>query len=323
MTTRAAQGSPFHEGELTVQERSGVLEEADFLGRRMFRPFLTEQHREFFAQLPYLLVGSMDDQGQPWASMLFGRPGFVHSPEPVSLAIDAQVAAGDPLRAALRPDSALGVLGIQLHTRRRNRMNGHVRDVSAGGFTLQVDQSFGNCPKYISARVPVALVPPAAAAPPVAEGGRLSDAAVQCIETADTCFIASASAGALDAGDSREGVDVSHRGGRPGFVRALRNDNETTLYMPDFSGNNAFNTLGNLSRYPRAGLLFPDFASGDLLMLACTAEIRWDGPELAQFAGAERMLILRVSSGLHFPKSMPFRWSEAVPGPHVERTGRW
>jgi predicted pyridoxine 5'-phosphate oxidase superfamily flavin-nucleotide-binding protein len=312
--------SPFHAGELAVQAQSGVLDEAAMLGR-MFRPYLTEQHREFFAQLPMLLVGSMDHAGQPWASMLFGAPGFVHSPDALTLQVDAQPAQADPLHAALRKGASLGVLGIQLQTRRRNRLNGRIRALTPQGFTLDVDQSFGNCPKFISPRTPRArdTVPRVAAA----EQAILSDAAAAVIARADTCFIASASAREFAGDDTREGVDVSHRGGKPGFVRVERTADTTQLFMPDFPGNNAFNTLGNLARYPRAGLLVPDFATGDLLSLACNAEILWDGPELARFKGAERMLVLTVVSGLYFPGVMPFQWSEALPGLQVERTGSW
>lgn len=312
--------SPFHKGELAVQAQSGVLDEAAMLGK-MFRPYLTEQHREFFAQLPMLLVGSLDDAGQPWATMLFGAPGFVHSPDALTLQVDTQPANGDPLRAALRTGASLGVLGIQLQTRRRNRLNGRIRELTPLGFTLDVDQSFGNCPKFISPRTPQSrdVVQLAAAT----EQAKLSDAAAALIARADTCFIASASARTFAGDDTREGVDVSHRGGKPGFVRVDRTADTTKLYMPDFPGNNAFNTLGNLARYPRAGLLVPDFATGDVLSLACTTEILWDGPELARFKGAERMLVLTVVSGLYFPKLMPFQWSQAQPGLQVERTGSW
>jgi hypothetical protein len=66
------------------------------------------------------------------------------------------------------------------------------------------------------------------------------------------------------------GVDVSHRGGKPGFVRL---DDDCTLIVPDFSGNCQFNTFGNLELNPRAGMLFVDFDRGNLLYLTGTAEV--------------------------------------------------
>ncbi len=81
------------------------------------------------------------------------------------------------------------------------------------------------------------------------------------IAAADTFFIATA-VGA-EAG-AAAGVDVSHRGGRPGFVQV--NDHRT-LTIPDYAGNHHFNTFGNLELNPRAGLLFVEFQRGDLLYL--------------------------------------------------------
>lgn len=74
-------------------------------------------------------------------------------------------------------------------------------------------------------------------------------------------------------------MDVSHRGGPPGFVRL----EGQTLTIPDYNGNRYFNTLGNLVSNPRAALLFVDFERGDVLHLQGTTEIVWDGPELRSF----------------------------------------
>lgn len=309
MTRAAPEASPFHAGELWVQERAGLRERAELLGN-MFRPAMPDQHRQFFAELPFVFVGSVDDAGQPWASMLIGEPGFIGSPDPTMLVVHARPFKGDPLAQSMREGARLGLLGIQLETRRRNRANGHVSEVGTSGFALEIDQSFGNCPKYIHRRhaEPLAATPAGALE---IESARLSDAVVACIQSADTCFIASVSAGAGDprANDPREGVDISHRGGARGFVEVRRSEAATTLCMPDYAGNNAFNTLGNLARYPRAGLLFPDFERGDLLQLACETEIIWEGPELARFEAAKRVVRFSVKRGLRLPSAMPFRWS--------------
>ena len=314
--------SPYHEGEQAMQARAGVRERAELMGQRMIRDFMPGQHRELFAELPFVLVGSMDARGQPWASMLWGRPGFVQSPDPRLLTLDALPIAGDPLADALTEGAPLGLLGIQLETRRRNRVNGRVAARHAHGFSLHVDQSFGNCPKYITARTPTfdeAHEPQPAME---VEGARLSPAAVACIEASDTCFIASAS-GPRASDDPREGVDVSHRGGKPGFVRVHDEDGPTVLTMPEFAGNNAFNTLGNLARYPRAGLLFPDFASGRVLSLTGSTEIVWEGHEVSRFRGALRLVRFRVARGLLLEDALPFTWSEAEPAAQLAQTGAW
>ena len=57
------------------------------------------------------------------------------------------------LRTALFQTGArLGLLGIDLATRRRNRLNAVVDSVADGKLHLSVLQSYGNCPKYIQAR---------------------------------------------------------------------------------------------------------------------------------------------------------------------------
>ena len=48
------------------------------------------------------------------------------------------------------------------------------------------------------------------------------------------------------------------------------------LVFADYPGNRMFNTLGNLAVYPGAGLLFMDFAAGDLLQLTGRARVEPD-----------------------------------------------
>ena len=120
-------------------------------------------------------------------------------------------------------------------------------------------------------------------------------AARAMISAADTCFVASY----VDVdGDTRKrAVDVSHRGGRTGFVQI----DSDRLTIPDFAGNLHFNTLGNLLLNPRAGLLFIDFGNGDLLHVTGTTEIIFDGPEVAAFQGAERLWRLQVTAVVRRP----------------------
>src|SRR3546814_5262714 len=108
---------------------------------------------------------------------------------------------------------------------------------------------FGNCPQYIQGRqhrfrdLPETIAAPH---PVTADGALLSPAATALVRAADTLFIASASATATAGSGLREqGADVSHRGGRPGFVRVTEDDGCSVLTIPDFSGNQFFNTLGN------------------------------------------------------------------------------
>jgi hypothetical protein len=58
---------------------------------------------------------------------------------------------------------------------------------------------------------------------------------------------------------------------------------------------------------PRAGLLFPNFATGDILMLATRATVIWDDPEVREFAGAQRLLRFQIDSTIRLPQSFPLR----------------
>ena len=308
----------FHDGERAVQSRVGVAERMATVGERSIRKYMPEQHREFFGLLPFVLVGSLDQTGQPWASVLSGPPGFVHSPDATHLRVDASCIPGDPLCTNLRPGAQVGMLGLQPHTRRRNRANGILAEVNTEGFTLAVAQSFGNCPKYIQAREARYGGPAPAAR--FERQHSLTEATARLISNADTFFLATAHPEAVRGGSRAQGVDISHRGGRPGFVRL---DGQGNLTVPDFVGNFFFNTLGNLAAHPFAGLLFMDYVSGDVLCLTASASIIWDGPEVAAFAGAQRLVRFTPLSIFLARAALPLRWGPMEISPHLTATGTW
>ena len=313
----------FHAGERAVQQRAGVAERMAEIGPRVIRDYMPDQHRDFFAQLPFVVLGSVDAQGQPWASVLAQPPGFIRSPDATLLRLQALPDVADPLAQTLQPGASIGLLGIEPHTRRRNRANGRVMALDGSGFGLRIEQSFGNCPKYIQAREPVYVASATAPAAAIASS-HLDAAALRLVRGADTFFIATAHSQALQPEGRAYGVDVSHRGGKPGFVRVEVDANgQQWLTAPDFLGNFFFNTLGNLAVHPQAGLLFIDYSTGDLLHVAVRAEILWDGPDLADFAGAQRLLRMQVLGALRRPGALALRWGEAQLSPVLEPTGVW
>lgn len=294
--------SPFHEGELEAQALAG--ESSRGAGIRSFMP---DQHRDFFALLPYLFAAGRDAQGKPIATVLTGPEGFVTSPTPNELAIAALPAPGDPADAAFSAGVPIGLLGLDLRTRRRNRANGVISERDGRGLKVAVNQSFGNCAKYIQLRQHE-FVPAAALA--TEELGRLDAAAALLIAQSDTLFIASG---------SETGLDISHRGGKPGFVRIEGN----RLSVPDFAGNSYFNTFGNLLRVPATSLLFIDFARGDVLQLQGIAQVIWSGPELVGLDGARRLLHVEVTRAWRRKAALPLRWGEPEPAPTTLATGIW
>lgn len=309
--------SAWHAGEVAAQRRYGLEGRMAEVGRQVMRDYMPEQHRDFFGLLPMLFLGGLDDAGQPWATALAGDPGFVASPDVRTLRIGAGLRPGDPLQGLLRVGDHVGMLGLQPVTRRRNRVNGVIEAVDADALTVGVLQSFGNCPKYIQAREHSAVEGEVVQPPQVRRSSTLTAQDRALIEAADTLFIASAHM-VPSAGRGR-GVDMSHRGGRAGFVRVEGDE----LTVPDFAGNYFFNTLGNLTVWPRAGLLFIDYTTGDMLHLAVDAEVIWEGAEVKAFPGAERLMRFRVREVVRNVAALPLRWAAPVMSPFLERTGSW
>lgn len=297
----------FHTDELAAQARAGVGAKSASI-----RDFMPEQHRSFFAALPHVFVATTDAAGWPLATLLEGNPGFVSSPDPRALHIHALPGADDPAYGRIREGLEIGLLGIDLTTRRRNRANGIVCDVDATGFTVAVQQSFGNCPQYIQRRT---LSRAEAARGRARELESLDDEARGLIARADTFFVASRSRAVGPAG----GADISHRGGRHGFVRAEGD----VLSIPDFRGNRYFNTLGNLLGEPRSSLLFLDFETGDVLQLQGMASIDWSPSAAERFEGAERIWQFRIARGWFRPRAAALRGASIDYSPVTLRTGTW
>ena len=144
--------SPWHAGEKRLQEQVGVSERMEVFGQKVIRDYMPDQHRAFYQQLPFIVAGAVDQGGKPWATLLEGPAGFVSSPDPRQLLIDCRPASDDPAASGLAAGGAIGLLGIELHTRRRNRINGLIAQGASGALQVRVEQSFGNCPQYIQLR---------------------------------------------------------------------------------------------------------------------------------------------------------------------------
>lgn len=319
-SSETALDSPFHEGEREIQMRLGIRDKMETFGRRTIRDHLPDQHRNFYVKLPFVLIGSVDDQGRPWASIVAGRPGFMASPDPNTLHVAARPLYGDPLLTTIRAGGNIGLLGIEPSTRRRNRLSGRVSELRADSFTVAVSQAFGNCPQYIQTREIEVLPEIDVVDEPrsVHHSDRLDPATRSLIESADTLFIATAFVGDSDA--ASHGVDVSHRGGKPGFVRV---EDDRTFLFPDFAGNDYFNTIGNISLNPKSGFLFVDFDSGDVAYMTGAAEIVWEGAELKAFVGAERLIRFRIDEVIRVEASVPLRFRFGAYSPMLSHTGSW
>jgi uncharacterized protein len=245
----------WHEGELEMQERAGVRALADRVGR-IINAEIPPVAAAFVAAQPFLVVSTVDASGQPTASLLGGAPGFASASDARTLTIAPAFGHDvfDDVFDNVEASGVIGILAIDLATRRRMRVNGTA--VRRGGsIVVTTREVYSNCPQYIT---------PRAFAP-----ASLQEASRDIIETADTFFLATA--------HPVHGADASHRGG------AVRVESPTRLSWPDLPGNNMFNSLGNLVVNPRCGLLFVDFARGATLRLRGRAAVHGDRERVVVF----------------------------------------
>ena len=309
MSTPAVKPAPFHSGELLAQQLAGG-------GPRGFaiRDAMPDQHRDFFAMLRYMLVATLDNDGWPTAAIVTGQPGFISSPEIDQLTIGNDANWLEGIKPLLTQGKPVGMLGIDLSNRRRNRVNGVIDHIDDEGMHLRVTQSFGNCPKYIQVRE----VEDAINATLIERQTfvSLDDKAHAMIANADTLFVATGSGTDVMA---EGGIDISHKGGRSGFIRIDHN----VLTIPDFIGNRYFNTLGNILIDPRSAILIVDFASGDVLHLQGRAKVLWHSDETQQIIGAQRLWRFHIERGWHAERAVALHWHLKEFASTTEATGIW
>ncbi len=268
----------YHEGEIALQERAGSRDMAAKIGNGIETAILLRA-RPFLAQQELLVLATGDAGGEVWASVWFGARGFAQSQDDgLTLAIDRRMTSAlevDPVAERLQPGCALGVLAIELESRRRLRMNGTVSRFDESSLELEIRESFPNCPKYIVKRHLRPRAPaPSPEGPRTARGSQLDAERIATISRSDTLFVASL--------HPTRGADASHRGGDPGFVRVL---SDHTLRIPDYAGNGMFQTLGNLHSTGRAGIVFLDFDGRRLLHVTGTTTLHFDQDEAALVTG--------------------------------------
>ncbi|MEU5598279.1 pyridoxamine 5'-phosphate oxidase family protein [Streptomyces sp. NPDC020298] len=279
----------YHHGSRAVQDRVGVRELADHVGRAMgtgIKPVAAA----FLELQPLLILGAADpDTGRVWATPLSGTPGFVRATGPHRMSVAGGPPPADPLATALTtPGTPVGTIALDPRTRRRMRLNGRLHPTERG-FAVEADQVFANCPKYLQKRQTYETVPDRVPGPP-RRTTELSPAQARFIETADTFFLATV---------HPHGADTSHRGGNPGFVQVT---SPRELTWRDYPGNSMFLTLGNLLTDPRAGLLLMDWTTGTTLQLTGEARTEYG-------TDGERRVRFTLTEAVETEFALPLRWS--------------
>jgi hypothetical protein len=297
---------PFHEGEIAVQERAGERDLARRIaagiGSRIVAgalPFLERQR--------LLAITATGNDGFLWTSVWCGEPGFVSSADGEHVSIRPtlmSVSPDDPVWRRLAAGRDVGMLAIEITSRRRLRINGTVEMMSGDEIRIVVRESVGNCPKYIQQRVLHTVATPALPEP--GESGQaLDDERRELVERVDTSFVGSI--------HSIRGADASHRGGKPGFIRVV---NAMTLRVPDYRGNGMFMTLGNFESDPRSSLVAVDFERSRAVSLSGAARLRYGVEHPMQpTGGTERYWELDVREWVQFDLPPGVHWELIDPSP--------
>lgn len=261
--------TPFHTGELKIQDKYNIKHDPRLV-ERLLKDHIMDGLIPFIEQQSTLILSTLDRQGNIWASMLVGDNGLIKvvGPKEIHIHLDRlRSTKKDILFENITPNSKIGVLFIDTATRSRYRLNG-LACLTKDKLELTVSEAYPNCPKYIQQRVPMFAKDSSELGINETEGTDLSDAHKKWIKDADTFFLGSMNA----VGD----MDASHRGGPTGFIELLK---DGTLKIPDYVGNDLFNTLGNFVQVPKAGLLFIDFEKGHSLQFTGEIKLVFDQEE--------------------------------------------
>jgi len=294
------QALPWHEGEDKIHKLTRVPP-SDNPTQPMLHPLAARR----VSASPTIALGTIDKQDRVWCTIWGGDVPIAQQVARGVIGIRTQVDASfDPVVQALYDGKDDGevvrqegkmISGLSIHLEERDRMKLFGRmmagslmaDESPTDATSNIDfttgqrgrmgnaqlvyhvtQSLGNCPKYLNKKT----IKSYQGAKPhlVSDSPLLSSEAISHIHAADLFFVASR---------GPEDMDCNHRGGLPGFLRVQPQTVSTpasVLVWPEYSGNNLYQTLGNITTNPSVGLVVPNFTNGNVLYLTGNAEILID-----------------------------------------------
>lgn len=256
----------YHQGEKAVQRMAGEETQAQS-NSRIIQDFVIKGAVNFIEKQAIAIVSSVDSDGTVWVSLLVGDYGFISVPSLKSVSFNKDAIhsdLNDIFYKNIINDPSVGVLFIELETRRRYRVNGLIEEVD-NRLNLTVKEAYANCPKYIQQRVFSMPERFDHKATTTASGKAMTPMITDWISSADTLFVGSQ--------DKTGKMDASHRGGKRGFVKIAENG---VLKIPDYQGNSMYNTLGNFYQNPQAGLLFIDFKNRRTLQLTGSVKLVFD-----------------------------------------------
>ena len=119
---------------------------------------------------------------------------------------------------------------------------------------------------------------------------RLSQRVTETVDEKQKKLIESANMFFLATCDHRGLPTCSYKGGDPGFVRVV---SDQEIAFPSYDGNGKYQSMGNLLKNPNVGILFVDFEGQERLKLQGTGSIKENDELLADYPEAQ--FIVRVT----------------------------
>lgn len=323
---------PWHDGEAKMHRLLRVPPQDNPTSA-----MLTPQASFMFQRAPLQAFGTLDTQSRPWVTLWGGSSGFseplgqgmVGTRTLVDSKYDPVVRAlvGDAEKSAVAPlthgadGKLIAGLAIDLMTRKRVKTAGRLvaamlQEVQGQGenelvqtqdqlqIVTKIEQSLGNCPKYLNQYV----IRPALVAPQlVADGPSLSVEGQDLIAKSDMFFLSTS---------TEDDMDVNHRGGPLGFVRII---SASEIAYPEYSGNRLYQSLGNLQLNPKIGLAFPDYATGEVLYVTGTAEILAGKKAAELLPGSNLAVKISIQQSRFVRGGLAFRGEKKEQSPYNPR----
>ncbi|KAG9666458.1 putative oxidoreductase, partial [Aureobasidium melanogenum] len=325
------QALDFHEGEKMMQKKLRVPEMDN-----PTIPMLSPQASSMLQRAPLLAFGTLDSEGRPWTTVWGGRKGFSQSLGNSMIGIRTSVASkSDPVVEALvgRNDKGeivkeegegrlLSGLAIDLDTRKRVKLAGRMvagtlgstngdKDSNDHGqqgilqLVARIDESLGNCPKYLNRRD---ISPATTNSELISDSIPLDKRAVELINKVDLMFLST---------NSGSSMDTNHRGGPPGFVRCLSQEDGCTQFVyPEYSGNRLYQSLGNMILDSKAGFCFPDFDTGSCLFVTGHAEVLFEKDAAQVLPRSNLAVRVTITAARLVASVLPFRGNTSEFSPY-------
>lgn len=291
--------SNYHRGEIAARIKAGETEIGE-RNVRIIKNSLNPGAIYFIEHQPFFLASSNSKTGTLAISVISGSSGYIKVINESTVIISRSLLYSNPYDVFwvnIVARNKIGLLFIDPATRRRFRINGSSY-VTAENVIISVDQAYPNCPKYIQQRHIFQKAKPVYSNIRIA-GNSLIPLLMEIIKKADTFFVGSC--------DRYGNMDASHRGGKAGFVHI---EDDLTLWIPDYTGNSMYNTLGNFISNPNAALLFLDFENNKHLQISGTAEIIWnDTREIVNTGGTNRYWIFKIKEWEVADNLKGFEWT--------------